>query len=112
MVSMSVFIADDHPVVRSGLKTVVEAEVDMEVVGEAPDGLAALEGVQRLRPDVVVMDLAMPKLAGPEATNLIKAACPEVKVLVLTAHDERGYVQMALSAGASGFVLKRSASED
>jgi DNA-binding NarL/FixJ family response regulator len=110
--SVRVFLADDHQLVRSGLRVLIDGEADMSVVGEAGDGLAALEGVEALRPDVVVMDLSMPKLGGTAATERILATCPGVKVLALTAHDERGYVNPVLSAGAAGCILKRAAAEE
>jgi DNA-binding NarL/FixJ family response regulator len=109
---LRVFLADDHPVVRSGLKALVEAQDDMSVVGEAADGLATVQGVASLRPDVVVMDLSMPMLSGMEATEQIKAVCPDVKVLALTAREEPGYVRLVIAAGASGYVLKRAAADD
>jgi len=107
-----VFLVDDHEIVRNGLKALVEAQPDMTVVGEAAEGLAALQGVAEARPDVVVMDLAMPVLGGVEATERIRATAPEVKVLALTAFEERGYIELLMGAGASGYVLKRSAADD
>lgn len=107
-----VFLVDDHPILRSGLKALVDSQRDMTVVGEAADGLAALAAVPALRPDVVVMDLSMPKLGGAEATERLRATLPEVKVLALTAYEERGYVQLLMAAGASGYVLKRAAADE
>jgi DNA-binding NarL/FixJ family response regulator len=107
-----VFLVDDHPILRSGLKALVDSQRDMIVVGEAADGLAALAAVPGLRPDVVVMDLSMPKLGGAEATERLRASLPEVKVLALTAYEERGYVQLLMAAGASGYVLKRAAADE
>jgi DNA-binding NarL/FixJ family response regulator len=107
-----VFLVDDHPILRSGLKALVDSQRDMSVVGEAADGLAALAAVATARPDVVVMDLAMPKLGGAEATERLRAALPDVKVLALTAYEERGYVQLLMAAGASGYVLKRAAADE
>jgi DNA-binding NarL/FixJ family response regulator len=107
-----VFLVDDHAIVRSGLKALVDAQPDMSVVGEAAEGLAGLRGVTVTRPDLVVMDLAMPVLGGVEATGRIKVEAPEVKVLALTAREERGYIDLLMSAGASGCVLKRSAADD
>jgi DNA-binding NarL/FixJ family response regulator len=109
---IGVLLADDHPVVRGGLRALIEAEPDMHVVGEVADGVAAVEAVAALRPDVVVMDLSMPKLGGAAATETIKRSSPEARILVLSAHQERGYVQHVLAAGASGYVLKRSAAEE
>jgi DNA-binding NarL/FixJ family response regulator len=107
-----VFLVDDHEIVRSGLKALVDAQPDMSVVGEAAEGLAGLRGVAAVLPDVVVMDVSMPVLGGVEATERIKAASPEVKVLALTAREEKGYIDILMAAGASGYVLKRSAADD
>lgn len=109
---MRVFLVDDHEIVRSGLKALVDAQEDMSVVGEAANGLAGVEGALELLPDVVVMDLSMPVLGGIEATERIKAGSPKVKVLALTAREERGYIELLMAAGASGYVLKRSAADD
>jgi DNA-binding NarL/FixJ family response regulator len=107
-----VFLVDDHPILRSGLKALVDAQRDMVVVGEAADGLAALNAVGAARPDIVVMDLSMPKLGGAETTERMRAAFPDIKVLALTAYEERGYVQLLMTAGASGYVLKRAAADE
>lgn len=109
---MRVLLVDDHQLVRSGLKALIDAQEDMSVVGEAADGLAGLEGAAELLPDVVVMDLSMPGLGGIEATQRLMAVSPHSKVLALTAHDERDYIEMVMAAGASGYVLKRSAADD
>jgi DNA-binding NarL/FixJ family response regulator len=84
----------------------------MEVIGEAADGQAALDAATKLRPDVVVMDISMPGLGGAKATERLKQTCPKVKVLALTAHEDRGYLRLLLEAGASGYVLKRAAAEE
>ena len=112
MSKLRVFIVDDHPVVRNGLKALVAGEADMEMVGEAFDGEAAVRQAFELRPDVVVMDLSMPGMSGVEATAQIHTGCPEVRVVALTAHEDRGYLQQVLAAGASGYVLKRTAAAD
>ena len=109
---LRVYLVDDHPVVRSGLRTLVAAQADMEVVGEASDGITAVEEASVVKPDVIVMDLSLPKLGGAEATERIRAAVPSAKVLALTAHEERGYVQLLMNAGASGYLLKRTAGDD
>jgi two-component system response regulator NreC len=101
-------LADDHALVRSGLRALLEAQPDIEVVGEAQDGVAAVEACRRLRPDVVVMDLAMPGRGGINATEDLGQECPQTKVVVLTMHDDDAYVRMARLAGAAGFVLKKS----
>lgn len=111
-VPLRVFVADDHPIVRGGLRAVIEGESDMVVVGEAADGLAAVEGVTALRPDVVVMDLSMPKLDGIEASRRIKETCSEVKVIALTADHDPARLKRSLSAGTSGYVLKRAGADD
>jgi DNA-binding NarL/FixJ family response regulator len=107
-----VFLADDHPVVRGGLKTLIDAQPDMTVVGEAGDGPAAVAGVRDTSPDVAVLDLAMPGLTGAEVADRVRRDCPGVRVLALTAHEEKGYVQLLLKAGAAGYVLKRAAADD
>jgi DNA-binding NarL/FixJ family response regulator len=110
--TLRVLLVDDHPLVRGGLKALLESETDMSVVGEAEDGYSAISEAERLEPDVVVMDVSLPKLGGAEATQQIKKKRPEVKVLVLTALEERAYLPILLDAGASGYILKRAASSD
>jgi DNA-binding NarL/FixJ family response regulator len=112
MGDIRVFLADDHAVVREGLKALITGQPGMAVVGEAADGLAACEQVPRLRPDVVVMDVSMPGLAGAQATERLRQECPAVKVLALTVHEDKGYLRQLLAAGAAGYVLKRAAGED
>ena len=101
-------IAEDHETVRTGLWMVVEAQPDMEVVADAPDGTIALQRAQTLQPDVLLLDISMPGLNGLEVTRALKASCPRVAIVVLTRHAEEGYVQQLLAAGASGYVLKQS----
>jgi DNA-binding NarL/FixJ family response regulator len=112
MAKLRVYLADDHAVVRSGLKALINAQPDMEVSGEAGDGRTACDQVQELQLDVVVMDVSMPKLNGAQATVQLKQACPKVKVLALTVHEDKGYLRLLLEAGASGYVLKRAAAEE
>ena len=112
MADLRVFLADDHAVVREGLKALVNGAPGMVVCGEASDGLSACEQVERLLPDVAVMDVSMPGLGGAEATARLKLSCPQVKVLALTVHEDRGYLRLMLEAGAVGYVLTRSAAED
>jgi len=109
---LRVVLADDHPVVREGLRLLVNAQRDMEVVGEAADGEAACRAARELSPDVLVMDLSMPVLNGADATEIVRRECPHVRVLALTVHEEGLYLTRLLRAGASGFVLKRSAAAE
>jgi two-component system response regulator NreC len=104
-----VFLADDHTIMRRGLRVLLEAEKDIEVVGEAEDGREAAERIIADRPDVVLMDISMPSLNGLEATAKIKNVCPDVHVLILTMHDNEEYVHRILQVGASGYILKQAA---
>ncbi|HCG01456.1 MAG TPA: DNA-binding response regulator [Chloroflexi bacterium] len=106
---IKVLLADDHAVLRDGLRMVLDAQTGISVVGEAEDGRQALEMVERLHPDVVVMDIAMPNMNGAEATRQIKRRFPGVKVLILTMHENEHYLAQIVNAGAIGCVLKRSA---
>lgn len=108
MTEVRVFLADDHAVVREGLKALIGAQPGLTVVGEAADGLDTCEQVPRLRPDVVVMDVSMPGLTGAQATERLHRECPSVKVLALTVHEDKGYLRQLLAAGAVGYVLKRA----
>lgn len=101
-----VLIADDHELVRRGLRLVLEAEDDMEVVGEAEDGVQAVEATEQLAPDVVLLDLRMPVLGGIAACERIRAACPDVRVVILTSFDDAAEVVAALKAGACSYLLK------
>jgi len=103
-----VLVVDDHAILRDGIRSLLESQDDILVVGEAGDGSEALEITGTLLPDIVLMDISMPKTNGLEATRLIKERFPHVKVLILTQHDNREYIAPALGAGASGYVLKRS----
>ncbi len=107
--TIQLLLADDHTVLRTGLKMLLNAQPDIKVVGEAADGEEAISLTERLRPDLVLLDLTMPGLGGLEALKRIKAAHPEVQVLVLTMHDDESYLRSALTAGASGYVLKQAA---
>lgn len=107
-----VLLADDHAVVREGLKALINSQADMTVVGEATDGVEAVDAARKLQPDVLVMDLSMPRLGGAEATMIVRQECPAVRVLALTVHAERSYLRQLLSAGASGYVLKHAAAEE
>ena len=109
MANLRVLLAEDHVVVREGLRRLIESQLDIVVVGEAGDGREAVERAVALRPDVVIMDVSMSPLGGAQATREIRERCPETKVLALTVHEDRSYVQALLEAGASGYVLKRAA---
>ena len=104
---MNILIADDHGIVRGGLKLLIDRQPDMNVVAEAVDGVDAFEQALRTRPDLCVMDVSMPRLTGLQAARQIKAHLPETQVLILSMHDDQRYVFDALKAGASGYVLKR-----
>lgn len=112
MKKLQIFIADDHAILRQGLRMVLNAQADMEVVGEANDGGEAVQRVLQLRPDVVVMDVSMDQVNGYEATLKIKEFLPQVKILALTRHDDSSYAQQLLRAGASGYALKQSDSRE
>jgi two-component system response regulator NreC len=108
MSRVRVLIADDHALVRSGLRALLEAQPDLEVVGEAEDGVVAVERCRALRPDVVILDLAMPGRGGISAAEDLRRDLPDTKVVVLTMHDDEAYMRLARLAGAVGFVLKKS----
>ena len=112
MIKLRVFLAEDHETIRDGLKLLVGAQPDMEVVGEADNGRVAVRLSRQLLPDVVVMDVSMPELNGLQATKRLKQECPQVKVLALTRHTDDGYLHQLLRAGASGYVLKQSKSAE
>ena len=109
MSKLRIMLADDHETVREGLKMIVNAQDDMEVVGFAGDGREAVAKAQELLPDVLVMDISMPKLNGLKATEKIHEVCPQVKVLTLSRHADEGYIRELLGAGACAYVLKQSA---
>lgn len=112
MTQLRVLLAEDHAIVREGLRALLDAQPDMEVVGEAADGLEALDAAKALAPDVVVMDISMPGLDGGRATEAIRRDCPGTRVLALTMHEDKGYLRQLVRAGASGYLLKRAASQD
>lgn len=111
MKTLRIFLFDDHMVVREGLKTLINAQADMTVVGEVGDGLNATALISDCQPDVVIMDISMPQVNGIEATAQIKAACPGVNVLVLSIHDDTSYLRQMLAVGASGYILKHTAAD-
>jgi DNA-binding NarL/FixJ family response regulator len=109
---LKVLIADDHGIVRSGVKLLLDRQPDIEVIAEAEDGVEAVELAIRHRPDVAVLDVSMPRMTGLQATHEIKQQAPETQVLILSMHDDERYLFEALRAGAAGYVLKRAADQD
>ena len=109
---IKVFIADDHVLVREGLRLIIEAQSDMEVIGEASDGQEAWTRIRELRPDVAMLDVSMPHLNGAQTTERLRFNCPEVKVLAVSAYGDEAHIRQLLASGASGYVLKRAASQD
>lgn len=105
---LRILLTDDHGVLRAGLSSLLSAENDLMVIGEAESGEQAIERTVSLKPDIVLMDIALPNLDGIEATRVIKKEVPQVKVLMLTFHEDRTMLLEALKAGASGFILKRA----
>jgi DNA-binding NarL/FixJ family response regulator len=109
---MRIVIADDHGIVRSGLRLLLERQQDIDVVGEASDGIEARDLAISERPDIAILDVKMPRLTGLQATREIREAAPDVSVLILSMHDDERYLFEALKAGASGYVLKSQADQD
>jgi DNA-binding NarL/FixJ family response regulator len=112
MKRMRLLLVDDHAVVREGLRALLASDARFEVVGEASEGETAIAAATTLQPDVVVMDVSLPGLNGVQATRRIKAQQPDVRVVALTVHEEGGYLRSLLDAGASAYVLKRSAASE
>src|SRR6185503_9051547 len=112
MEKIKVLLVDDHTVVRQGLRVLLEAEQDIEIVGEADTGRQAVQMTRKLAPDVVVMDIAMPNLNGLEATRQILKEMPKAKVLVLSSYSDDEYVHQMTEAGAAGYLLKQTAATD
>ncbi len=110
MKPIRVLIADDHAMIREGLRQLLEVQADIEVVGEATDGVEALERCRALRPDVALLDIAMPRMTGVESISLIKQASPNTEVVILSMYEKEAYVHQALKAGARGYVLKAASS--
>jgi DNA-binding NarL/FixJ family response regulator len=107
-----ILLVDDHPVVRHGLRALLGLQPDWEVIDEAEDGSEAVDKVQRLNPDVVVLDISMPKMGGLEACRLIRETAPQCEILILTQHDSPQMLREALDAGARGYVMKSHAARD
>lgn len=112
MTVLRVVLADDHEVVRAGLRTLIDAVPGIDVVGEAANGSEAITAAREARPDILVMDVSMPGIDGAAATERIRHECPDVKVIALTAHDDRAHLTRLLQAGAVGYVLKRGAADE
>ncbi len=109
---LRILIAEDHVSVREGFRFIIESQADMEVVGEAGDGHAAIEMAGELKPDIVLMDISMPNLNGLKATAKLKRVAPEIKIITLTRHTDSVFLQELLQAGVSGYVLKQSAADE
>lgn len=110
--AISVYVADDHAIIRDGLRLILESQGDIIVVGEAANGRQTVEEVKKLCPDIVIMDIAMPDLNGIDATNQIAEICPSTNVIILSVFDTSEYIFKALKAGAKGYILKESAGEE
>ena len=107
-----IVIAEDHTILREGLKALLSQDPDLIIVGEARDGLEAIRVVSELKPDLALMDLSMPKMSGIDAIREVKRCCPDTKVLVLTVHKNEEYVMASLKAGANGYLLKESTHQE
>jgi two-component system response regulator NreC len=112
MAKISILIADDHAILRAGLRMLINAQPDMEVVSEATDGHEALRQARARPPDVALMDITMPKTSGLQALEQLRQACPHTRTVVLTMHDDPAYARSVLAAGGSGYVVKRAADSD
>lgn len=110
--SLRIYVADDHTLVREGIKSLIQSQPDMQIIGEGGDGEAAVQAARTLRPDIIVMDISMPHLNGAQATERIRNCCPAVQVLVLSAYSDEEHVRQLLACGASGYVLKKSIAEE
>jgi DNA-binding NarL/FixJ family response regulator len=109
---MRVFLADDHAVVREGLKALINSQPDMEVVAEAADGRTARDRLEKCQAEIAVIDLSMPEMNGVQLTEWLAGACPQIRVVALTVHQDTGYLKRLIQAGAKGYVVKRAAAEE
>lgn len=109
---ITILLADDHDVVRKGMKMLLEDETDVKVIGEASDGLEAIEKVKLLMPNVVILDLTMPRMTGIEAAKIISEQYPEVKILIFSMHNNREYIISSVENGANGYLLKDTGKEE
>lgn len=112
MSKTKVFIVDDHALVREGITALLKIYDDIEVIGEASDGIEAIEKVRKIHPDIILMDISMPKLGGFEAVTEIKKIAPDIKILILTQYDDKEYISRFLKAGVSGYLLKKAVGSD
>lgn len=109
---LRVFLVDDHPIVLAGVKALVTADSDLEVIGEARDGRTALRLAVELNPDIAVLDISLPGLSGTKLAEQLRQACPKCKLLALTVHEDRGYLRQLLEVGVLGYVVKRTATDE
>ena len=109
---LRIFLADDHALLRDGLKALVNSQPDMEIVGEADNGRVACDKIKELLPDIVLMDISMPEVNGVQATRKVNEMCPGVRILVLSAYEDKSHFRYVMEAGASGFLLKRAATDE
>ncbi|MBE2272265.1 MAG: response regulator transcription factor [Anaerolinea sp.] len=112
MTTTRILLVDDHAVLRAGLRLLLDAQADMQVIGEASDGSEALELCESLKPDLILLDLSMPGLGGLDAIPVVRKVTPTSRILVLTMHDDESYLKSALRSGASGYVLKKAADSE
>jgi DNA-binding NarL/FixJ family response regulator len=112
MVKLKILLVEDHRIMREGLKRLIDEQPNMEVIGESDDGIDAWQKACELEPDIVLMDVSMPRMNGADATAKIRELCPHVKVIALTAHRASAYLNQMLKAGASGYVLKHGAFDE
>jgi DNA-binding NarL/FixJ family response regulator len=112
MNKLRIFLADDHTMIREGLRVLINSQSDMEVIGEASNGKLAVQQIPQLQPDVAVLDISMPEMSGLQATEALKKALPRLKIIALTRHTDAGHLQQLLRAGAAGYILKQSAADE